>query len=445
MKVRLSSGQMRMLSYFFVLAFLGSLFLQIPSLYVERTPIKYIDSLFVSVSAVCVTGLSTVDMSVFNRGGFFVLMFLIEAGGLGILTFISMFLGMNNKKVSMVSSKLIRNYFVDDVEKNPRKILFNIFRYTAMFQLFGALCLMPVLKSYGIESFIFDSFFLSISAFCNAGFAPYSDSLMMFKNDLLFNSIIIVLIFFGGIGFVVMQNIRQSIFNRKKHISLHTKVTLTMTGLLIVSSFLFVFVSNYDSCLKGFSFGHKISASLFQAITTRTCGFETIPQAEFSSVSTLWTILMMFIGGSPASMAGGIKTSTFFVVLLYLLRGGNRPKLTVYKRDLSQDIVQKAFSIIAKSVSILFIVIMVLLFSERHLLVSKVFTEIDILFEAVSAFGTVGLSRGLTFSLSGLGKIIIIATMLIGRTGVFAMALQLFVKEKYERFRDYPEERVLIG
>ena len=216
MKIRMSSGHIQLFLYFLILAFAGSLLLQIPSAYKDGNTVPYIDSLFTAMSAVCVTGLSTVDMKVYTRLGFCILLFLIEAGGLGIVTFITMLSAMGAKKVSMVSNRIIRDYFIDDVDVNPKRILLSILRFTAGIQIAGAIALIPLFYRAGIKSFVFDSFFISISAFCNAGFSIYSDSLASFNNNSAINAVIMFLIIAGGIGFIVMKNIWLALAQKKQ-------------------------------------------------------------------------------------------------------------------------------------------------------------------------------------------------------------------------------------
>lgn len=439
----MSSGHVQLFLYFIILALLGSVLLQIPQAYKSNQSVAYIDSLFTAVSAVCVTGLSTLDMSVYTRTGFCILLCLIEAGGLGIVLFITMISVGGSKKVSMVSNRLIRDYFIDDVETNPRRILVNILSFTLGIQLLGAIILTFLFGKEGVEHFIFTAFFTSVSAFCNAGFSVYSDSLASFTTNVPINVVVMALIVFGGIGFIVMQNIWQA-FKQKKHITLHTKLVLLATISLILLQAIIILIFDYNVALKGLTFAQKVTASFFQSITLRTAGFETIAQSKFTHVSRLSSTLLMLIGGSPASMAGGIKTTTFFAVLCYFIFGNSeKGSFRLFNRRIGRANVEKATQIITKSLGLIFVSLFLIFIAEGNQLAKGTLDATDLIFEVVSAFGTVGLSQGITSSLSTAGKIVIILTMYIGRTGIFAMALQM--QSRVDRFVHYPEETVLIG
>ena len=201
------AGNFRLIAYFSFLAIIGTLLLNLPFFYKSGEPIAFIDSLFVTVSAICVTGLSTVDVSVFSNSGLFLLMILIEAGGLGIITFFVMYLVTPDKRISLVNRRLLRDFFIDDVEINPRRILFKILTYTFSIQIVGFILLSIFLKKSGEDNFLFYGLFLSVSAFCNAGFSPYSDSLAQFTENPGILLSVSFLIISGGIGFTVIQNV----------------------------------------------------------------------------------------------------------------------------------------------------------------------------------------------------------------------------------------------
>lgn len=216
MKRKLSSEKTRLFLYFFFIALLGSILLSLPQAYKNGIPVDYIDALFTSVSAICVTGLSTLSMDVFSRTGLIFILILIEAGGLGILTYISFLMTVSSKKISVVNGNLIKDFYIDDIDFNPKSILKKIVLFTLLIQVVGSILLIPGLYKAGDHHFIFNSIFLSISAFCNAGFSPSSDSLSGFSGNWYVLSIIMGLIILGGIGFVVFTNIAQKIQFAKK-------------------------------------------------------------------------------------------------------------------------------------------------------------------------------------------------------------------------------------
>ncbi len=441
-----SAGTTRLICLFIFLSIAGAFLLQIPLCYKNEEVVPFVDALFTAVSAVCVTGLSTVDMSVYTNFGFFIILILIELGGLGIISFLSVLISNPDRKVSFINRNVVKQFSTGDVENNPKKIIKNIMNYTIGIQLLGFLLLIPILKNHGVENYIFDALFLAISAFCNAGFAPYSDSLVGFDNAILLNVVIISLIIFGGIGFIVLSNIRQVQKQLKKRLSIHTKIVLIATLILIIGGFFFFFIAEYNHALKNLPLYKKISAALFQSVTTRTCGFETIAQSNFSRTSSLFTILFMFIGGSPASIAGGIKTTTIFVALWYIFKGDEKTGTAqFFNRTIGAETINKAITIIVKSIIIIFLAVFFLTITEKSRLITNEISMCEVVFETVSAFGTVGLSQGITADMSFLGKIVLIITMFVGRTALATMMLVLPGTEKKRQCIRFPEEEVIIG
>ena len=440
------SGTTRLIILFIFLSVIGAFLLQIPLVYKNEQVVPFVDALFTAVSAVCVTGLSTLNMDVYTNFGFLIILILIELGGLGIITFLSILISNPEKKVSLVNRRVVKQFSIGEVEFNPRKIIKNIMGYTFGIQFIGFLLLMPLLKSHGIENYVFDALFLSISSFCNAGFAPYSDSLIQFDNAILLNVVIIALIIFGGIGFIVLSNIQQVRKGIKKRLSIHTKMVLLATGILIASGFIYFYLAEFNHAFAGFPWYKKISAALFQSVTPRTCGFEAIAQSDFSRTSSLFTIMLMFIGGSPASIAGGIKTTTIFVTLWYVFKGDEKTgTVQFFNRTISGETINKAIIIIVKSFLIVFLCVFLLTITEKPRLITNEISMFDLAFETVSAFGTVGLSQGITADMSFWGKIVLIVTMFVGRTALATMMIILPGTEKKRQFIKYPEEEVIVG
>lgn len=437
---------MQLFAYFLILSLIGSLLLELPSAYISGNPVPWLDSFFTAVSAVCVTGLSTIDMRVYTKTGFIFIALLIEFGGLGLLTYISIFMLMPSHKISLVNRRLVKDFFVEDVDNNPTTILALILGYTLTIQALGAFALMPILRSHGIERWAFDSCFLAISAFCNAGFSVYYDSLVRFNNAISINTIISILIVLGGIGFVVLQNILQSIIHRKKHLSIHTKLVLISTLLLIILGAVAYMASDYDEALINLPFNKSLSAAFFESITTRTCGFETIPQTNFSHFSWIVTIFLMFIGGSPGSIAGGIKTTTIFVLFLFAFRGDSETgTVTFNKRTIPTEVILKALSIVVKSFVVITFAVILLCLTQIHSLILGTMTIFELMFETVSAFGTVGLSMGITGNLTVFSKIVIICVMFAGRTAFVTMTLLFPGQSTSKQLIKFPKANVLTG
>jgi len=445
MSLKVSRDKVQLFLYFIFVSIVGSVLLSLPIAYKTGIPAPIIDALFISVSAICVTGLSTVNMDIFTPTGFIFIMALIELGGLGIISFISLYVIIPKKKVSLVNRSVIADFYIDDVEFDPRKILRNIIFFTLAIEIFGSCLLYPEFRESGSAHPVLDSTFHSVSAFCNAGFSTYNDSLASFHSNFLILGTVMFLIVSGGIGFIVLTDIRERILSKKRRLSLHSRLALGITAVLIIGGASICFALEQDSSMKGLPLGEKIMASLFHAITPRTAGFEVVPEKNLSLLSKILTILLMFIGGSPGSIAGGIKTTTFFIVFVYAIRGNTeRNGLNVFRRNIDTRVVEKAFSIVAKGIMIVLASLMCLIVTESARISSGSCTVLDLLFEVVSAFGTVGLSLGVTPTLSFAGKVVIICTMFIGRTGIFAMALGSS-RNARERFYEYPSANIMVG
>lgn len=450
MKHIFSSEKSRLFLYFIFIALLGSFLLYLPVSYKHGNHVNYIDALFTSVSAICVTGLSTISTEVFSKTGLVFLLILIEAGGLGILTYISFLMALASKKISVVNGNLIKDFYIDDIDYNPKSILKKVVLFTLIIQFTGFLLLIPGLYKSGDNNFIFNSLFLSISAFCNAGFSPYPDSLASFSDNTYILSVIMFLIILGGIGFVVFSNISQKLKSiksgKKFYLSLHVKIVLISTTVLIISGFVLTYLSFHGTPLWDLPFKEKILNALFESVTLRTAGFETLQQNSFSPAASLFHLILMFIGGSPGSIAGGVKTTTAFITLLYLLDGNEQRNTVCFcKRRIPSSIINKSVTIVSRSIMILIISAICLAHAEKDIILNGTFSIMDIIYECTSALATVGLTRGITSQLSFFGKIIIILTMYIGRTGIYAMSIKSGLNISDNEDMIYPEESVLIG
>lgn len=450
MKFKIKSATQNLFIYFIALTVIGSFLLSLPFCY-NGEKIPFIDAVFTTVSAICVTGLSTVDMSFFSDAGFMILLLLIEAGGLGLVSFFTVYLSFASKKLSLVNRNIIKDYFTQEQQFEARQIVKQIIFFTLLIQVLGALLLSFFLYFDGEKKFIFYGIFLSISAFCNAGFSPYSDSLSRFTHNpaiILTLSFIIIL---GGLGFNVMSNVyyslRKSKITKKQILTLHSKIVLTMTSILIVLGTFVFYIFERKLAFKEMSFPSALLNAFFESVTLRTAGFETVRQNAFSSHSTFIAKIFMLIGGSPGSMAGGIKTTTVFLMLLLAYKSANDKNFpSVFKRDISLESIDKATSIFIKGICLLCIMTGFLLWSQKDLILNGVFSSESLIFEAFSAFGTVGLSKGITGLLSSSGKILIMILMFAGRTGITFIAINSFGKEdNIKSLTDYPKEDVLLG
>lgn len=445
MNVRLSTDKIQLFSYFLVVSLMGSLLLSLPVAYKGGCKPDYVDALFTAVSAVCVTGLSTVSMSVYSNTGFLFIMLLIELGGLGIITIVALYVAIPQRKMSLVNRRVVREFFIDDVETNPRKILRSIVTFTLVTQLAAACVLYRPFKEAGFTRPFFASLFHAVSAFCNAGFSLQDESLFFFRSSPLVLWTMMLLIVSGGIGFIVVTDIWHVLTRKRGRLSFHSSVALTVTCILLVLGFLVPFLAEYTRALSPYSLLDKIMLSFFQSVTPRTAGFSVLPQTAWSPVTHLFSLIFMFIGGSSGSIAGGIKTTTFAIVVMYALKGNTELKgLNLGKRNINSELIERSFSIFAKSLMLVFFSVTLLVITESTALSAGVFRIFDVIYEVFSAFGTVGLSLGITGQLSFWGKTVIILTMFIARIGLVAMALGFFRNDR-ERFFEYPSARVIVG
>lgn len=415
--------------------------------------LSWTDSVFTATSAACVTGLVVVDTgSYFTTFGETIILCLMQLGGLGILTFASLSVYLWRRQVSITDRVAVGQSLLHDTSFNLGKFLIRLAIWTFTVELAGALMLYA--RAPGAFS-PFSAVFHSVSAFCNAGFSLFSDSLMGWKGDWAVNLTFIVLIFLGGIGFSViieMQSYAAGCFKtgcRKpgNHLSWYAKVVLQTSIALVIIGWIAIYLSEFVGYNRMTAMDDAVISALFQSVTCRTAGFNTLDISHMTNVSLVIMLFLMFVGGSPGSCAGGVKITTLRVLTALTfsqLRG--KSQVVIKKVAVSENAVKKALVLFLLAASIIFIAVFLLDFTEGgdkpHDLVRGQFLEI--LFEAVSAFGTVGLSTGLTPKLSTAGRWVIICLMFIGRLGplIFIAVLQRFQKIPYYRL---PEEHPMIG
>ena len=356
-----------------IVIILGAFILKLPIC--NKKPIKTIDSIFVSTSATCVTGLTTVvPIEQFTLTGQIVLLTLIQIGGIGFMTLISIVLIMIGKKLKLSDKLIIKESLNQDSFKGLATLIKKICIYTFILESIGA-CILSIrfVPDFGFVKGIWFSIFHSISAFCNAGFDLLgSNSISKYSGDWIVCLTLMLLIIIGGLGFTVWDDIVQNIKSRKKfhQLALHTKIVLLITGILLIGGTIFTFVleCNNVQTMKNDTFMTKILKSAFQSTTLRTAGFCSIPQNELTSVSKLVAVCLMFIGGSPASTAGGIKTSTLGVIILLVINYiKGRQEINVFDRKISTNAINRAIVVISISVFIIIIAISALLITGTAL------------------------------------------------------------------------------
>lgn len=419
---------------------LGTILLNLPAASSAGKSIGFINALFTATSATCVTGLIVLDTGKdFSTFGQLVILILLQCGGLGIMTMSTMFAFLAGKRISLrqrlIMQESLNQFSIGGLVRLAKYILI----FTAVIEVLGAAILFLCWQRiHSPLQALYLAVFHSISAFCNAGFSLFSDSIMHYKGDLVINLTFIVLIILGGTGFLVLLELFQ--YGKNGTLSLHAKLALKTSLILILIGFIIIFLieSNNPSTLRALSFPEKVYGSIFQSVTARTAGFNTIHIGSMQNATLLLIIILMFIGASPGSTGGGVKTTTFGLLLLYVwssLKG--KEEIQIFKRRISQDIIPKVLTVITLSLGLVIVMTILLSYVEGE-------DFIKVLFEVVSAFGTVGLSTGITSSLSVAGKIIIIITMFTGRIGPLGLALSLIQKREPEMIR-YPEEKIMVG
>ncbi|HWR10536.1 MAG TPA: potassium transporter TrkG [Rectinemataceae bacterium] len=441
MNIKIGRDRLLLLGYFLGTIILGSLLLFIPVAWNGEGNLRYIDALFTSTSAVCVTGLITVNTADYSRFGQTVIMCLIQMGGLGLITFATLYIALPRRKISIVSRGLISDYTLSEVEYQPKKIISSILGLTLAIEGLGMLVLNMRFGTMGYPFFV--SAFHAVSAFCNAGFSTFPDNLESFVLDPLVNFTIMGLITMGGIGFIVMRDIGKVISRERTHLSYHSSIVLKTSAALIIAGTVAILALEYRSALSGMTLGQKIMASMFASVTPRTAGFDTILPNTFNTGSVLVTILLMFIGASPASTGGGIKTTTFFILVMTAFRYRDGADSVDYQgRKISGHTIFKAVGVVVKGICIVLAAVIIIEIAEKAR--GNPLSMVDVLYEVVSGFGTVGLSLGITPGLGDLSKMILISTMFIGRVGLFAMALPK-VGRNIEGYANMPGADLMIG
>jgi len=419
---------------------IGTILLNLPSASSTAKSIGFINALFTATSATCVTGLIVLDTGKdFSTYGQLVILILLQCGGLGIMTMSTMFAFLAGKRISLRQRLIIKEslnqFSIGGLVRLAKYILI----FTAVIEIVGATILFFYWqKIYPPLQALYLAIFHSISAFCNAGFSLFSDSIVHYKGDLVINLIFIVLIILGGIGFLILLEIFQ--YGKNGRLSLHAKLVLKISLILILTGFAIIFFieSSNPSTMGDLNFPEKIYGSIFQSVTARTAGFNTIHIGSMQNATLFLIIILMFIGASPSSTGGGVKTTTFGILLLYVwssLKG--KEEIQIFKRRISPDIIPKALSVITLSLGLIITMTILLSYTEGE-------DFIKVLFEVVSAFGTVGLSTGITSSLSITGKVIIIITMFTGRIGPLGLILSLIQKREPEMIK-YPVEKIMVG
>lgn len=434
---------------------IGALLLVLPFSSADGSWTNPIDALFTSATSICVTGLVTVvTASHWSLFGKLVILMLIQLGGLGVITMVMSVFIVLGKRITLKDRMLIQETYNLDTLSGMVKLVKRIVKGALLVELLGALLFSTqFIREFGFVRGIAYSVFHSVSAFCNAGIDIIGEtSFYPYLTNPVINFTTMILIILGGLGFIVWWDVLRVIYeSRKKEIknyhifqslTLHSKLVLVITGVLIVCGtiIIFLFENKNPETIGGLSLPQKIMASMFQSVTTRTAGFATFPQEHMRDGSTMLTLILMLVGGSPAGTAGGIKTTTVGMVVLSVLAVvKGKTNTEVFERKIAPESLKTALAVMMISIGVVITASFLLMGIEG-------WSMEDTLFEVISAIGTVGLSRGVTSSLSVVGKLIIILTMYIGRIGPITMALAFSARHsKKDNMRELPERRIIIG
>ena len=455
-------AQMFVLSFGLIIL-VGTMLLCLPRATTPGKAISAIDALFIATSATCVTGLSTLNIgSEFSNLGHYIILFLIQIGGLGIMTFAAFFSIALGKTISIKERIVMKDLLNYETLGEIGKVVIYILIITFVLEFTGAIFLLDVWpEKYAptIPEKIKFSVFHSVSAFCNAGLSLLDNNLENYPGHLKVNMVITLLIIAGGLGFTVMFNLitfrvstlrflQKFRFFRKytqhttpSRLTLQTKIVLVTTAALILLGTVFLLLFEYrnPATIANSSFGEKTLVSYFHSVASRTAGFDTVGTGLFTNPSLLLIMFLMFIGASPGSTGGGIKTCTFVILLMTIrsfVQGRNNVEL--FKRTLHKRIIESAIVIFAASILLIFTFSLILTILEPRIPFEK------LLFEVISAFGTVGLSTGITAQLCTASKAVIIITMFIGRIGPLTMMLAM-AQEETKTSYEFPNENVMVG
>lgn len=422
------------------LIILGGILLNLPIATQNGESIGLINALFTSASAVCVTGLVVVNTGLYwSLFGQIVIIILIQMGGLGFMTMATIVALILGKKITLKERLVIKEQLNQETMSGLVKLTKYVIVSTFLIEGIGALLLsIRFIPLYGWGKGIWFSVFHAISAFCNAGFDITGDSLVPFVGDYIINLTIAGLIILGGLGFSVYIDISKNKSLKKLH--LHSKLVLSLTGILLLVGMVLFFLIELGNpiALSGLSSSNKILASFFQSVVTRTAGFNSVNISLIKDTSAFLFIILMFIGGSPGSTAGGIKTTTIGVLALTtiaLIKGDK--DVVAFKRRISDDVINKSLSIVVIGILLIIVVSFILTITENGIF-------LDLLFETTSAFATVGLTRGITPNLTNIGKTIIILTMYAGRVGPLTMAFAFGQQKRHKKYR-YSEGNIIVG
>ena len=448
-KLKFSTTQTILLSFLGVVL-IGSILLSLPISSATGERVPYLDALFTATTSTCVTGLVTLPtVSTWSLFGQIVILVLIQIGGLGFIAIISGLMILLTRRMGIGHKLLIQDAFNLNTMEGLSKFIRNVLLGTLLIEALGAvLCMTVFVPQFGMHG-IWISVFHSISAFCNAGIDILAEnSLCDYATNPIINIVTSALIILGGIGYIVWWDVLRVIRSGavKKghfwaHLTLHSKIAITTSAVLIFGGglLILIFEFNNPATIGNLSFLDKIQVSLFQSVTTRTAGFASVPQENLRNTTSVISMAMMLVGGSPVGTAGGLKTVTIAVLICSAFATiRNKREATLFGRRVSSDSIRRAVAVVVTFGCIALV-------STTLLAAATGADLLDVVYESVSAIATVGLSRGFTGSLNAVGKLIVIVTMYLGRVGPISLAVALGSQNESQNVISEPEEDISIG
>lgn len=432
---------------FILLIVTGTLALMLPAA-ASHERLRFVDAFFISASSVCVTGLSTIDIGKdLSLAGQLITLALFQMGGLGIITFSIVLFALMGRGISFKGREIAQSTFMHSPSRDFYLIIKRVLRYTLVIEGAGMILLfIRFLFDFPPWQALYHALYNAVSAFNNCGLSLFSDSLTRYQDDILVNVTIMMLIILGGIGFIVLHELMDKFRGRRKKLSLHTKIVLVTTAALILLGSACIFFMERHNVLVGASLKTAVLISFFQSTVARTAGFNTVDIGVLTNSTILLLLFLMFIGASPGSTGGGVKTTSFAILcLLVVNRMRGNENVNIANRTIPSELVDRTISIIfASAIIIGVITASLLLFSTSEgATLAKRSEFVQYIFETFSAFGTVGLSMGVTSKLNDMQKYMIILMMFIGRIGPLTLAFAWYSHRR--KGITYAEETVMVG
>jgi len=425
----------------------GTIFLYLP--FSSTKGLSFVDALFTAASAVCVTGLAVIDIGQdLTFTGQVMTIILFQVGGLGIITFSAFLFGMMGRGISFKGREIVQSTLLHTPRRDFFVILKSVLIATFIIESVGIVILfLRFSQDFPFGTAFFHAVYNAISAFNNCGYSLFSDNLVRYQGDIVVNLTVMGLIVMGGIGFVVIHEVFYRLKGSERKLSLHTKLVLITTGVLILGGAILFYFFERNHVIQNMPLQTQILASLFQSVTPRTAGFNTVDIGQLTNATVLMMIVLMFIGASPGSTGGGIKTtSATLLMLLIWSRWKGSEEVNIWNRTIPKDLITRTISIIFAAAFAVFLITSVLLLAEAENLqpLQSRHFFVEYLFETTSAFGTVGLSMGVTPKLNDLQKLAIILIMFAGRVGPLTLAFSL-ARRSTKKGITYAEESVMVG